>query len=49
MFVFKKVGQDFYGIRTPTEIKSMYGGKCFRCGHELGAPSLTPGKLEVVM
>ena len=48
LFTFKKVGQDFYGVRTPTEIKSMYGGKCFRCGHELGEPSIT-GKLEVVM
>ena len=48
LFIFKKVGQDFYGVRTPTEIKSMYGGKCFRCGHELGEPFIT-GKLEVVM
>ena len=51
LFVFKKVGQDFYGVRTPTEIKSMYGGKCFRCGHELGEPSIPSitGKLEVLM
>lgn len=30
---FKEVGQDFYGVRTPTEIKIIYGGKCPRCGH----------------
>jgi len=47
IYRFEKVGQDFYGVRTPSEIISMYGGKCLKCGHELGAPSLAPGKLEV--
>jgi len=46
---FEKVGQDVYGVRTPTEIKLIYDGKCPRCGHELGESSLIPGKLEVVM
>ncbi|MCQ4344576.1 MAG: hypothetical protein RXQ70_00150 [Sulfolobaceae archaeon] len=40
IFSFKKVGQDFYGIRTPSEIKAMFGGKCPYCGHELSVPDL---------
>ena len=40
LFVFQKVGQDFYGVRTPSEVKLMYAGKCPRCGHKLGTPDL---------
>lgn len=39
--MFEKVGQDFYGVRTPSEIKNQLGGKCPRCGHELGVPDLS--------
>ena len=48
LYQFKKVGQDPHGVRTPSEVKSMYAGKCPRCGHELGEPALV-GKLEVVL
>ncbi|WP_196770251.1 hypothetical protein [Stygiolobus azoricus] len=40
MYKFEKVGQDFYGVRTPSEIKLIYGGKCPKCGHEISAPAL---------
>ena len=49
LYKFERVGQDFHGPKTPSEVKAMYGGKCLRCGHELGEPSLVPGKLEVVL
>jgi len=48
LYKFEKVGQDYYGVRAPSEIKSMFGRKCPRCGHELGEPTLT-GKLEVII
>ncbi|MFP3234563.1 MAG: hypothetical protein RXR08_13200 [Sulfolobaceae archaeon] len=48
LYRFEKVGQDFYGVRTPSEVKSMYGGKCPKCGHPLGEPTLVR-KLEVIM
>jgi len=40
LYKFEKVGQDFYGVRTPSEIKLIFGGKCPKCGHELGTPSI---------
>ncbi len=40
LFKFEKVGQDFYGVRTPSEIKNMYGNRCPKCGHELNVPDL---------
>ncbi|BCU70248.1 hypothetical protein [Stygiolobus caldivivus] len=40
MYKFEKVGQDFYGVRTPSEIRLIYGGKCPRCGHEITVPNL---------
>jgi len=48
IYRFEKVGQDNYGIRSPSELKSIFGGKCPRCGHVLGEPTLT-GKLEVIL
>ncbi|WP_218267546.1 hypothetical protein [Saccharolobus shibatae] len=44
---FEKVGQDFYGVRTPSEIKSIFGGRCPRCGHELGTPTLDDIKINL--
>ncbi|QKQ99420.1 hypothetical protein GWK48_02545 [Metallosphaera tengchongensis] len=38
LYRFEKVGQDFYGVRTPSEISSIYGGKCPKCGRRLGVP-----------
>ena len=44
LYKFEKVGQDYYGVRTPSEIKSIYG-KCPKCGHPLGLPSLNDIKI----
>jgi DNA-directed RNA polymerase subunit RPC12/RpoP len=41
LFRFEKVGQDFYGVRTPTEVMGMYSNKCPRCGNRLKTPSNT--------
>ncbi|AWS00669.1 hypothetical protein [Metallosphaera hakonensis] len=38
LYSFEKVGQDFYGVRTPSEISSIYGGKCPKCGKKLNVP-----------
>jgi len=38
--VFVKVGQNSYGVPTPSELASWYGGVCPRCGAPLGKPSL---------
>jgi len=48
IYRFEEVGQDYYGVRSPSEIKSIFGRKCPRCGHELGEPTMT-GKLEVIL
>ena len=48
IYRFEEVGQDYYGVRSPSELKSMFGGKCPRCGHELGEPVMTR-KLEVML
>lgn len=40
ILTFDKVGQDYYGIRTPDEIKSMYGGRCPRCGNPFKVPDV---------
>ncbi|ARM76426.1 hypothetical protein [Acidianus manzaensis] len=40
LYRFERVGQDFYGVRMPSEIISLLGGKCPRCGHPLGVPAL---------
>jgi DNA-directed RNA polymerase subunit RPC12/RpoP len=39
LHVFDHVGQDFYGVPSPSEIASWYGGVCPKCGHRLGVPS----------
>jgi len=49
LYRFERIGQDVHGVRTPSEVKLWYSGKCPKCGHELGEPSLVPGKLEVVL
>jgi len=35
-----RVGQNSYGVPTPSEIRSWYGGICPRCGHELETPTI---------
>ena len=40
LHVFVRVGQDTYGVPTPRELRSIYGGLCPRCGHRLEPPTL---------
>lgn len=47
LYKFERVGQDFYGVRTPSEIKTIFGGKCPRCGHELSTPTIEDIRITV--
>jgi len=40
LHVFKRVGQDSYGMPTPSELSARYGGFCPRCGNRLSKPTL---------
>ncbi len=41
LHVFVKVGQNSYGVPTPSELANQYGGVCPRCGKPLNLkPSL---------
>ncbi|MCC6023021.1 MAG: hypothetical protein QXH99_07450 [Sulfolobales archaeon] len=40
LYSFEKVGQDFYGLPTPSELSIKLGGKCSKCGNLLGRPKL---------
>lgn len=40
LYKFEKVGQDFYGVRTPSEIKLLFGGRCPKCGREIDTPTI---------
>ena len=40
LHVFVRVGQNSYGVPTPSELMSQYGGICPACGHPLHTPSL---------
>lgn len=40
IYVFERVGQDCYGLPTPSELKERVGAVCPRCKMPLGEPSL---------
>ena len=40
LYAFCRVGQDSRGVPTPSEVISMYGGRCPRCGRRLEKPGL---------
>lgn len=40
LHVFVRVGQNSYGVPTPSELMSQYGGICPRCGHQLEPPTI---------
>ena len=40
LYVFERVGQSSYGVPTPSELISMYGSACPRCGRPLEPPRL---------
>jgi len=39
LYRFEHVGQDYYGIPTPSEIMNWYGGVCPRCNAKLEKPA----------
>ena len=41
LYRFEHVGQDYYGIPTPSEIMNWYGGVCPRCNGKLGKPRVS--------
>ncbi len=41
LHVFVKVGQNSYGIPTPSELASQYGDQCPYCGRRLERPMLS--------
>ncbi len=43
---FREVGQDYYGIPTPSEIMLVTGGICPRCKHELSMPEISNIKIR---
>ncbi len=45
LYVFNRVGQDYYGIPTPSEVISLYGGVCPQCGSKLRIPTVNDVKI----
>lgn len=45
LYVFARVGQDSYGVPTPSEVLSRFGGLCPRCGRPLDRP--TPNDIVI--
>lgn len=41
IYVFERVGQDCYGLPTPSELRERVGAVCPRCKMPLGEPSLS--------
>ncbi len=46
IYVFKRVGQDCFGLPTPTELSLKLGGRCPKCGRIIGAPTLNDVRIE---
>ncbi|HWQ16567.1 MAG TPA: hypothetical protein VNL13_01870 [Sulfolobales archaeon] len=40
IYVFSRVGQDSFGLPTPSELRGRVSSKCPKCGRELGAPGI---------
>ncbi len=38
LHVFEYVGQDFYGVPSPSEVALWRGGFCPKCGRKIGVP-----------
>ncbi len=45
LYAFNRVGQDYYGIPTPSEVISLYGGVCPHCGSRLKIPTVNDIKI----
>ncbi len=46
LWEFKYVGQDYYGLPSPSEVMNVYGGICPVCKRELRAPSTEDIKIN---
>ena len=40
IYRFERVGQDCFGLPTPSELLTMFNGKCPACGKKLKLPSI---------
>ena len=40
IYRFERVGQDCFGLPTPSELLTMFNGKCPTCGKKLKLPSI---------
>jgi len=40
IYRFERVGQDCFGLPTPSELLTMFNGRCPTCGRELRLPSI---------
>ncbi len=54
IYKFVRVGQDSFGLPTPSELRARVSVRCPRCGRELGAPGVNDifvfrsGRVKVV-
>lgn len=47
LWEFNKVGQDYFGLPSPSEVINAHGGICPRCKHDLRRPSLKDIKINI--
>ena len=47
LYVFSRVGQDFYGIPTPSEVAAWFNGFCPYCGAKLAAKPPSPSDVRI--
>ncbi len=40
IYRFERVGQDCFGLPTPSELLTMFNGRCPACGKKLKLPSI---------
>ena len=40
IYRFERVGQDCFGLPTPSELLTMFNGKCPSCGRKLKLPNI---------
>ncbi len=45
IFIFERVGQDCFGLPSPTELINKFNGVCPHCGSKLSIPSLEDIKI----
>ncbi len=43
--MFERVGQDCFGLPSPSELVMRYEGKCPNCGRILGTPTIDDVKI----